>query len=252
MILTLRRRKYRTIVGAVAAQATANPAFLRSLEQNDMPVPGDRWSSLMYQRLRTRWELITTGFDRYAAAPSNGFDVITAAERLNSLVEAINTATKDFYWQHMSSDTRHQYFGLLLDVIVGIVRRDYEQVSSAQRTHVRRRVTDVNLYQRMIAQADDADAARYLQGMATRGGVGGLEAVRIRAILGEILGVLNQHWPRGADNTPTNSPTPPVEWHTRIRQLLEGKSNLFCRYFLPDLNTDAVSSQYLYSRQPSW
>lgn len=192
-------------------------------------MPGDVWSDLVYRQLRLNWELTMARFDRYQEDPVHGADVIDTTVHLRSLVRAIEYMVRPQNWASMQPLTRSQYFGLLLDLIRGVMRRNYDQTSAAQRSHVGTQPSDVNLYRRMIAEADDANAARVLQDMGLRGGLNGSERKRAEQAnqIREIIEVLSRHWPRGVDNTPTNSPAPPMEWLTRMQGLYTRKSRMF-------------------------
>lgn len=107
----------------------------------------------MYFQLRNRLETIMLRFDQ---DPRNN-DAINTAARLRSLIEAIESMIEPDNWKVMDPITKQQYFGLLLDLLRGIVDRDRARDSQGSRSpYVTESRRDVDLYQQMKDTQEDA------------------------------------------------------------------------------------------------
>lgn len=166
--LTLNSAEYAGLVRVVAGFAAENPNFLRALKTR-LNVPSDQWSKLMARRLRTRWETTMLRFDRNPSDPMNRYDVINTAQRLRNLAGAIKRMTRATYWEEMNTDTKMEFFSLLLDIIRDVVRRNSDHYGGRGSPYALQSPIDVNLYQRLIGQSQDVFAVKVLRIMVKRG-----------------------------------------------------------------------------------
>lgn len=174
------RQEYLRCIDRVAFKAS-NDAFLLNTLRAAMPVPGDKWSRLMYQRLRVRWELIMARFDREFKRESSFYDVPATGSSLSALVHAISSMTKPRYWNSMEDATKELYFCLLLDLIEGAVCRDETRRSPGT---VQQR-QEVSLHYRMILMPENPPAVSLLMRIFNQGfdRLGEQRAVSIDRIL---------------------------------------------------------------------
>jgi hypothetical protein len=135
---------------AVAGEAARNERLFDALKAV-VRVPSREWSLLMYFQLRTRLETTMTRFDQNPRV----HDAINTATRLKSLMLAINSMIQGENWQAMDQMTRQQYFGLLLDLLRGVVDRNprdrarHSQSSRSGTPYVTETGQDIDLYEQM-------------------------------------------------------------------------------------------------------
>lgn len=165
--LTCFRKNYRALAAVVAEQAMTYPAFYDKLLEH-MPIPGNKWSSQMYSQLRTRFQNTIFRFDTSASGPFRNYTVIYTATHLGDLVRAIKSLTKPTNWQRMESRTRLEYFGLVLEVLLGVVARDNDSRSARSSPYAVETAKDHNLYMQMVGTGKGAHTIHLLNELFKR------------------------------------------------------------------------------------
>jgi hypothetical protein len=175
-LTTYRSRTYRGLLDVVAGEAARNEKFFDALTAV-VRVPSRAWSLLMYFQLRNRLETTMMRFDQ---SPRT-HDAINTATRLKSLLAAVNSMIQDDNWQVMDQMTRQQYFGLVLDLLRGVVERNphghsdrarHSQSSRSGTPYVTETGRDIDLYEQM----KDTPSVLLLQRMFNSLGPHGLDA----------------------------------------------------------------------------
>lgn len=149
----------------VAQQAVDCPPFYNKLLRI-MTVPGNEWSSQMYSQLRARFQNMILRFDAYG--PVGHYTVINTAKQLSDLMKALKSLTKPTNWQKMVHGTRLQYFGLVLEVLQGVVARDNDSRSARSSPYAVETANDHNLYLQMVSTMKCAHAVYLLHGLFNR------------------------------------------------------------------------------------
>jgi hypothetical protein len=163
--LIFSRLKYRELVKVVAQQAVDYPPFYNKLLRN-MTVPGNEWSSQMYSQLRARFQNTILRFD--AHGPVEHYTVINTAKQLGDLIKALRSLTKPTNWQEMVRGTRLQYFGLVLEVLQGVVEHDNDSRSARSSPYAVDTANDHNLYLQMVSTGKCAHAVFLLHELFNR------------------------------------------------------------------------------------
>jgi hypothetical protein len=224
--LTLcRTRVYRNLLDVVAAEATHNERFLDDLKAA-VRVPSGEWSMLMYLQLRTRLETTMTRFDQNPRA----HDVINTATQLKSLIIAINSMIQPDHWQVMGHITRQQYFGLLLDLLRGVVDRHpqthsdrarHSQGSRSGTPYVTETGRDISLYEQM----KDTPGALLLHRLFDLLQTNGLDA-RQKEHVALLYRAVEQRSRLGGVVVNRNSPDPTQDFVGHLRYIHAGKSKV--------------------------
>jgi hypothetical protein len=177
----------------------------------------------MYFQLRTRLEAIMLRFDQ----DPRKHDAINTSTRLRSLIEAIESMIEPDNWKVMDPITKQQYFGLLLDLLRGVVDRDRARDSQGSRSpYVTESRRDVDLYQQMKDTQEKthgvAGGAALLQSMFNQLSPYGLDARQIEHIGSTLRAVENRHGLSGTAVV-TTSPDPTRVFVAYLRQMQIGK-----------------------------
>jgi len=221
-----RSRVYRSLLDVVAAEASRNERFLNDLKAV-VRVPSREWSMLMYFQLRTRLGTTMLRFDQNPRT----YDVINTANQLKGLIKAIVSMTKPGNWQLMDHITRQQYFGLLLDLLRGVVDRSPQahgdrarpgQSSRSSTPYVTETGRDVDLYEQM----KDAPGAHYLRYLFNLLDSHGLDA-RQKEHVASLLRVVEQRIRLGGIAVNRDSPDPTQAFVEHLRQINAGKSRVY-------------------------
>jgi hypothetical protein len=154
-------------VAVVAEQAIASPAFHNKLLEK-MAVPGDKWSLQMYSQLRTRFQNTILRFDAGASGPFTHYTVINTATQLGDLANAIKSVSKPTNWQRMVPETRLQYIGLVLEILLSVVARDSDSRSARSSPYAVETAKDHNLYMQMLGTAKCSHTVYLLHGLFSR------------------------------------------------------------------------------------
>jgi hypothetical protein len=167
----LRRVKYRSLLNVVATTATRDEVFYNNI-LNVIQVPSDEWGMRMYDQLRNRLFVTMARFDQGSSNASNAFDVTNTSSRLKSLIEAIESMTKQSNWREMEYLTTAYYFGLVMDVLRYVVARDRDHRtgsgSGGSSPYAVNQAVNYNLYQRMVGLSHCQHAMVLLADLYTR------------------------------------------------------------------------------------
>ena len=179
----------------------------------------------MYLQLRARFEVIMLRFDQ---DPRKN-DAINTATQLRNLIKAIESIIQSDSLKMMDPMTKHQYFGLLLDLLRGVVDRDRPRDSKGSRSpYVTESRSDVDLYQQLNVKDTQekkhgvARGAALLHFMFTQLSPHGPDARQIEHVGSMLRAVENRH---GLSGTPVfpNSPDPTRVFVAHLRQIQIGK-----------------------------
>lgn len=205
---------YRRVLDVVAAEAVRNERFFDNLKAV-MRVPGREWTLLMYFQLRTRLDVIMLRFDQ----DPRRHDAINTASQLRGLIEAVESMVETDNWEVMDPITKQQYFGLLLDLLRGVVDRDRARDSQGSRSpYVAESRRDVDLYQQMNHGV--AHGAEVLQSMFENLSTHGPDVRQIEHIGSMLRAVENRHGLSGtAVVTKSTDPTRVLVAHLRQMQI---------------------------------
>jgi hypothetical protein len=219
-LTTYRSRGYRRLLNVVAAEAASNERFLDNLKA---AVRDGERALLMYFQLRARLEAIMLRFDQ---DPRKN-DAINTAARLRSLIKAIGSIIQSDSLKAMDPMTKNQYFGLLLDLLRGVVDRDRPRDSQGSRSpYVVESRRDVNLYQQLKETQDKKHGVKYaaalLGFMFRQLGPHGPDARQMEHVSSMLRAVENRH---GLSGTAVfaNSPDPTHAFVAHLRQIQAGK-----------------------------
>lgn len=222
VLTSYRSRVYRSLLDVVAAEATRNERLLNDLKAV-VRVPSREWSMLMYFQLRTRLDTTMLRFDQNPRT----YDVINTANQLRGLIKAIVSMTTPGNWQLMDHITRQQYFGLLLDLLRGVVDRSpqthgdrprHSQSSRSGTPYVTETGRDVDLYEQM----KDTPGAHLLHNLFVLLGSHGLDA-RQKEHVASLLRAVEHRCRLGGNR---NSPDPTQASVAYLRVIHNGNSRL--------------------------
>lgn len=216
--LTLLRLFNRRLLNVIATEADKNQPFYDAIKAV-MTVPGDPWSSQMYEQLRTRLEITIARFDRSSSNTTNPFDVVKTSKRLEGLIKALKSMTQPARWRNMKPITRLNYFGLVLDVLRYVVARDRDHrirpASGGSSPYVVDPPMNHNLYQRMVGTAQCAHAMNLLNRLVgeQQAPLGSTQADQIRNLYSAVK-----------DKDRATHTDYSGDFVGRLRQLRDGKS----------------------------
>jgi hypothetical protein len=189
--LTILRYINYKLLSVVVKEAMRNEPFYDAIKAV-MTVPGDQWSSQMYDQLRTRLEVTIARFDRSSSNVTNPFDVVNTSRRLEGLIKALKSMAKPSNWEKMRSLTRLQYFGLVLDVLRYVVASDRDHrtrpTSGGSSPYAVAPPMNHNLYQRMVCTSQCANATILLRRLFAALGahIDAVQAEQIRKLLSDV------------------------------------------------------------------
>ena len=219
-LTTYRSRVYRRLLNVVAAEAASNERFLDNLKA---AVRDGERALLMYFQMRTRLEAIMLRFDR---DPRKN-DAINTATRLRSLIKAIGSIIQSDNLKAMDPMTKNQYFGLLLDLLRGVVDRDRPRDSQGSRSpYVTESGRDVSLYQQLKETQEKKHGVMYaaalLGFMFSKLSPHGPDARQMEHVGSMLRAVENRHGLSGIAVFP-NSPDPTQALAAQLRKIQAGK-----------------------------
>jgi hypothetical protein len=231
---------YRRLLDVVAAEAARNERFLNDLK-SVVNAPSRAWTLLMYFQLRTRLEAIMSRFDQ----DPRKHDAISTATRLKGLIDAIDSMVEPDNWKVMDPITKQQYFGLLLDLLRGVMDRDRARDSQGSRSpYVTESRRDVDLYQQLKDTQENKDGvirgAALLQSMFNQLSPYGLDARQIEHI-GSTLRTVENRYGLSGTGVVTTSPDPTRVLVAHLRQMQFGKQ---CRSIIGDYADLVVHSTH--------